>query len=325
MRLRRPFVDLDDAVVVVTGATSGIGRATAGELAGRCSRVVLAARDHDALDDVARACREQGGDVLAVPTDVSDRAEVARLARATLDHFGQIDAWINDAGVMTYGRFDEVPVEEHEQVLRTNLLGAVYGAAAALPEFRRCGRGVLVNVASLYGEMSTPFVSSYVASKFGLLGLSRVLQYDLGDEPGVAVCCVMPSSVDTPIFRHAGNHRGKRVTAIPPVVAPSRVARAIVSSIEHPRREVRIGYLGRLAGAGERLVGPVYRRVVTAAMERVGFGDDDVAPQPGNLFEPADSWQQVHGGWRNPRARAAIVATGVTAAATLAAIAHRRA
>lgn len=240
-----------------------------------------------------------------MPTDVSDEADVAALARAADDRFGRIDAWINNAGVMAYGRFDEVPMEWHRQVVATNLLGPMSGAAEALRRFRVQDRGVLVNVASLYAEMTTPFVSSYVTSKFGLLGFSRVLQRDLVPADGIAVCAVLPSSIDTPIFRHAANHHGRRVRAVPPVASPDRVARAIVGCLEHPRREVRVGYAGRVFALGERLVGPVYDRVINRAMRILGFTGEEVGPDDGNLFEPSSAWKQVDGDWRNGTARRA--------------------
>lgn len=187
MSSRRPFLDPDGAVVVITGASSGIGRLTARRLARRGARVVVAARDLDALEETAAGCRADGGDALVVVTDVSDPDAVAALARRAEEAFGRIDAWINNAGVMAYGRFDEVPMAAQHQVLGTNLLGAVHGASEAMARFVDQGHGLLVNVSSLYGEMTTPFVSSYVTSKFGLLGFSRVLRRDYRTEPRISV------------------------------------------------------------------------------------------------------------------------------------------
>lgn len=328
MRLRRPFLDLDGAVVVVTGASSGIGRLTARHLASRGARVVLAARSREDLDDAVAECRAAAGGsgdaALAVVTDVSDEASVAALAEEAERRFGRLDAWINDAGVMAYGRFDEVPVAAHRQVVETNLLGAMYGAAQAIPRFRRQRRGVLVNVASLYAEMTSPFVSSYVTSKFGLLGFSRVLQRDLRPSDRIRVCCVLPSSIDTPIFRHAANHFGREVRAIPPVVDPERVAKAIVGCLEHPRQEVRVGYLGRFYAWGEKLMPPVYDRIVNRVMQVVGFHNREVPTDDGNLYEPADTWQQVEGEWRNDRAFRASLGVALAVLAAGAAVLDRR-
>lgn len=319
MSLRTPFLDLGDAVVVVTGASSGIGRATSRELASRGASLVLAARGADALDDTLTECRNAGAEAIAVPTDVSDPDAVAALASAADRRYGRIDAWINNAGVMAYGRFDEVPTDAHAQVVQTNLLGPLYGAHEALQRFHRQHKGVLVNVASLYAEMTTPFVSSYVTSKFGLLGFSRVLQRDLKPAEGISVCCVLPASIDTPIFRHAANYHGRRVRAIPPVADPARVASAIVSCLEHPKREVRIGWIGRVFSLGEKLLPPVYDRVVNGAMRAAGFTGEEQPPDEGNVFEPSREWTQIDGEWRNAGARlaawgvAGLVAAGVIA------------
>jgi short-subunit dehydrogenase len=314
-RLRPPFLDLGDSVVVITGASSGIGRATAQHLAGRGARLVLAARGRDALDDTVAECRDAGAEAIGVPTDVSDPDAVEALAEAALARFGRIDAWVNNAGVMAYGRFSEAPMRAHRQVIETNLLGALYGAHQALRCFRDQDRGVLVNVASLYAEMTTPFVSSYVTSKFGLLGFSRVVQRDLRPHDGVAVCCVLPASIDTPIFRHAGNYLGRRVRAIPPVADPYRVAAAIVGCLEHPRKEVRIGYAGRLIALSEKLLPPAYDRTANRAMSLVGFTGEE-PEKDGNVFEASTDWQQVDGQWRNTTGRAAT-AGAVAASAGL--------
>lgn len=325
MRLRSPFLEIEGAVVVLTGASSGIGRATAQLLASRGARLVLAARGEPALERAREECAAIGAEVIAVPTDVSDPEQVAELRRRAVEAFGGVDAWINNAGVMAYGRFAEVPMAIHRQIIETNLLGPIYGAAEAISCFHDQERhGVVVNVASLYAEMTSPIVSSYVTSKFGLLGFSRALRRDTFPRDDIAICCVLPGSIDTPIFRHAANHSGKEARAIPPVVHPDRVARAIAGCLEHPRREVRIGYASRLMAMGEELVPPVYDRLVGPAFRFLGFRDTEVPADDGNVFAPSPQWKQVDGGWRRTTARR--VGFGATAAllAAGAAAAHRR-
>lgn len=324
MRLRRPHLELDGAVVVITGGSSGIGKAVALRLADRGARLVLAARGVPALERTADECRDRGAEVVAAPTDVSDGAAVAELARQAEEAFGRIDAWLNIAGVMAYGTYDEVPMATHRQVVETNLLGPMYGSMEAVRRFRaQDDRGVLVNVASLYAEMTSPLVSSYVTSKFGLLGFSRVLRRDLYGSGDIAVCCVLPASIDTPIFRNAGNHHGHGTRAIPPVSDPDRVARAIVGCLERPRKEVRIGTIGRLMAKGEAIAPPVYDRVVGPAFRFLGFTAEDVAPHDGNVFEPSRDWKRIDGGWRNRAARRA--ALGIAAAGGAAVVLARRA
>ena len=321
---RSPHVSIGDAVVVVTGASSGIGRATAVELAGRGARVVLAGRNASALDAAADECRHAGGTALAVPTDVAVDREVRALFDAAVDRFGHVDAWVNVAGVMAYGRYDEVPHRIHRHVVETNLLGPMRSASVVLPHFRERGHGSLVNVSSLYGEITTPYVAAYSTSKFALVGLSRALRRDAKELPGVEVCCVLPSSVDTPIFRHAANRTGNAVRAIPPAIAPHRIVRAVVRCLEHPQAEIRVGWAGRVAAAGERWMPWLYDRVVSRAMRTLAFSDSSAPASDGNVFAPTGEWYQVDGGWRRTGWRRTSVAVGTLAAAAVVTAAARR-
>src|SRR5919107_77145 len=152
---------LGDSVVVITGASSGIGKATAHALAENGSSVVLAARSEQNLRETADECEAVGGRALAVPTDVTDKEAVRDLARQAADHFGRIDVLVNNAGVMAYGYFEQIPDETYRQVIETHLFGAIYCARAALPYFREQRSGVLINVSSLWGRMFSPYVSAY--------------------------------------------------------------------------------------------------------------------------------------------------------------------
>lgn len=321
---RSPHTRLDGAVVVVTGASSGIGRGTAVELCRRGAKVVLAARGVADLDDVVAICHDLPGEARAVPTDVSDADAVAALAEAAVGRFGRIDAWVNNAGVMAYGRYDVVPWRVHQQVLATNLVGAMHAAAVVVPMFREQEHGVLVNVASLYGEITTPDVTSYVTSKFALVGFSRALRRDMKRLPGVEVCCVLPSSIDTPIFRHAANHTGHRIRALAPAADPARVVRAVVGCIERPKAEVRIGWFGRVTAFSQQVAPWLYDVLVARAMEQLAFGDEQVDVTDGNVFEPATEWKQVTGGWRRHDLRRAGLGVGVLVAAGSAVTMGRR-
>jgi len=183
---------LGGAVVVVTGASSGIGRATGLAFAERGARVVVAARRAAALEDLARECEGVGGQARAVPTDMTDEAAVAELARQAVERFGRIDVWVNNAGVYLLGSLEATPPKAFRQVLETNFFGYVNGARAVLPRFRDQGHGVLINNASVYSHLGAPWLTAYVSSKFAVRGFSEALRQELADLPDVHVCTVSP-------------------------------------------------------------------------------------------------------------------------------------
>ena len=301
--LRRTPSDLSDKVVVITGASSGIGRATAEAAARRGARLVLAARGREHLESAAGQCRRHGAEVLVVPTDVSDPEQVDALAREAQERFGRIDVWLNNASVMVYGRFEDVPAEVCQQVIATNLLGTINGCRSALRPMMAREEGVIINVASLYAKMTSPFVTAYVTSKFGVLGFSEVLRQELRRFPRISVVTILPSSVDTPIFQHAGNYTGRPISPIPPVVDLDRVVAAILRNIEHPGVEVTVGVVGRLLALGHASLPPVYRRLVVPVMEHLAFGEDDEPRGPGNVCEPQPPFDRHRGGWQEPGRR----------------------
>ena len=210
---------LDDAVVVVTGASSGIGRAAAVAFAERTDAVVLAARRRDALEEVAKECADRGARTLVVPTDASDHEQMQALAQRAIETFGRIDVWVNNAAVTMFARIEDAPMDQYRRVIETNLLGYVHGARAALPVFRAQGQGVLVNVGSVVSRVPETGTSAYVVSKWGILGLTECLQLETADAKDIHVTAVLPASTDTPLFHNAANHTGHAIQPIPPVAA----------------------------------------------------------------------------------------------------------
>ena len=310
---------LEEAVVVITGASSGIGRAAALRLARRAQGLALCARGEEALAEVAAECEGAGAAVLHRALDVSDEAAVEALAAATVERFGRIDVWVNNAGVIAYGTFEEIPSEVFRQIVETNLMGQVHGARAALPRFRRQGSGVLINMSSVWGRVSTPQVTPYIVSKNAVRAFSECLAGELVDEDGIEVATMVPQAVDTPIFEHAGNYTGRQVRPIPPVLDVEEVARGIELCAENPKREVNYGQAGRALEILYALAPPLYRRLAHRAFVRGTWGTVPADPAPGNVLRSRGP-HAVEGGWharRQGTLRRAFAAAAVGSVAGL--------
>jgi NAD(P)-dependent dehydrogenase (short-subunit alcohol dehydrogenase family) len=305
-------------VVVITGASSGFGRAAALAFVRAGARVSLGARGRGALEDTARACERAGGEALVVAADVGDADAVDRLATRTVERFGRIDVWVNNAGVILYGRFEDTPAEDFERVVRTNLLGQVHGARAALRQFRAQGHGVLINLGSVWGRVSSPQVP-YVASKHAVRAFSECLRQELRNDPGIEVATMLPQAADTPIFRHAGNYTGRQLCPIPPLVTAEEVADGILACARDPKREVTFGRAGRLVATFHMVAPGLYHRLLPRFFERATFATKPRPPSPGNLYKPSEPYAQVDGGWdRRRRLPRRLAAAGAVLALPLA-------
>ena len=284
-------------VVVVTGASSGIGRAVSVQAASEGDAVVLMARAEGPLLQVAEECRRAGAaDVLVLPTDVGDDGSVGRAVAAVVDALGRIDAVVHSAGVVAYGRTEEVPADVFDAVVRTDVLGAVNVARHVLPLFRQRGRGSLVLVGSVIGHIAVPGMTPYVVSKWAVRALARQLQLENRDRPGVHVAHVAPGGVDTPIYRQAANYSGFAGRPPPPVSSPERVARVALRLTRAPRPARQVGLANGVMRFGfsvaprifDRLVGPLFAVA----------GKDRTAPRPpttGNVLAPVPGGNRLNG------------------------------
>ncbi|SEQ86354.1 SDR family oxidoreductase [Arthrobacter sp. OV608] len=322
MRVKNP-------VVVITGASSGIGRATALRFAARGARLVLAARGAESLEDVARACRRRGAKAIAVPTDVTDVGGMEELAARAKQEFGRLDVWVNNAAVGAFGLLTEIPPKDFQRVLDVNISGYVNGARAALPRMRTQGSGVLINVASVVAEIPLPYSAAYSMSKAAVRALSISLRSELAREgvAGVDVCTVLPATIDTPFYQNAANYTGRRPMAMPPVYTAKRVAKAVVRLVEHPRRELVAGGLaGRLLVLQHKLApgaveAATARQVDTRQLSR----RRSATLTSGNLSQASQAVRKpsVGGGWHGRR-RTAQRRIGTAAALAAAVVAVRK-
>jgi NAD(P)-dependent dehydrogenase (short-subunit alcohol dehydrogenase family) len=301
------MTSLRDAVVVVTGASSGLGRAAAVLLASRGARLVLAARRRDALEDTAGRCRHEGAEALVVVTDVTREADVRALVDATLARFGTIDVWVNNAGVTLFAPLEEAPFEEHRRVIETNLMGPMHAARAVVPVFRRQRRGTMINVGSILGKVGQPFVPSYVISKFALRGLTEALRAELADQPDIHVCSLLPYAMDTPHFESGANRVGRGAHPMPPIQSPEKVARALVAMAEHPVRERHVPRVAVLGLAWHWLMPRTVERLILDMLRKWHFDGAREPATEGNLYEPDPGDPEHVHGTRGPQVATATL------------------
>ncbi|MCC3215122.1 SDR family oxidoreductase [Chryseobacterium sp. X308] len=220
--------------VVITGASSGVGKATAEAFAEQGADLVLAARGEEALIETAELCRKLGATVIAVPTDTSVAEDVQNLVREALEFSGKIDYWVNNAGVLAFGKFEEIPVDISDQIVKTNLLGYMHSAHAVLPVFKKQKKGVLLNNISIGGWMPAPYGTAYTASKFGVRGMVETLQGEVSDFPDIHICALYPGFQKSSGIEHAANYSGIKLSTPPPSFDPRKLAASIVKTAKNP-------------------------------------------------------------------------------------------
>lgn len=284
--------------VVVVGATSGIGRSVAHQLAAQGACLVLAARSSETLEQTRQECIGRGAEeVLVVPTDVSERAQVDKLFAQAQERFGQLDGVVHGAAVIAYGRFQDVPPEVFDQIITTNLIGTANVARRTLRVFEEQQGGSLVLIGSVLGKIATPYMATYCTSKFGVQGLARILQIEARETPGVQVSLVSPGGVDTPIYTQAGSYTGRPGNPPPPVSAPESVAAKVVAALDKPGRDISAGPVNWVMVTGFRMLPAVYDVMVGPMMRLLGQGRPGLAAGPGNVFDAVPDKEAVHGSW----------------------------
>ena len=237
---------LSDQVMLITGASSGIGLVTSRIAARRGAKVMLVARDEAALRRAADEIGAAGGSAAWAVADVGDAAQLARAADQAVALWGRIDTWVNDAGVGIVARLVDTPLAEHHRIFRTNYFGVVNGATIAVDHLRERG-GALITVASIAADVPAPMLGAYAATKHAVRAFIETLRMELrADAAPVSVTLVKPSGIDTPFALHSANHARGAAVIPKPVYAPELAAEAILDAVEIPRRDVIVGGAGRL-------------------------------------------------------------------------------
>ncbi len=285
---------LERQVMVITGASSGIGRATAEAAAAQGTTVVLAARSEDALREICQDIEVKGGRAAYVVADVGKRGDVQAIADFAVGRFGRIDTWVNNAGVAIYGRLDQVSEEDSRRLFDTNFWGVVNGSLTALTFLRPHG-GALINIGSEVSDAIVPLQGMYTASKHAVKGFTDALRVELEliDELPVSITLIQPTAVDTPYPQHARNYLDQEPKLPTPQIDPRKVADAILSAAVKPARDVTVGAMAKLNTATAKLAPSIGDRMAAMQADRQTYDEPPRNPE-GALYK-ASGGGGIHG------------------------------
>lgn len=296
--MRVTLKPLADQVIVITGASSGIGRATAVMAASRGATVVLAARGKAALAALADEIAESGGRAIAVPCDVSDPASIAHLADTAIARCGRIDTWVNNAGVAIAARLEELPLDDARRLFDVNFWGVVNGSLAALPHLDRQG-GALINLGSFTSDVAAPYLGMYSASKQAIKGYTDALRIEVAmDRRPISITLIKPGPIATPVLQHQRNLLDRQATMPPPFYRPEDVARTILYAAEHPVRDLFVGGAARIGSIFGQMLPSVADAGAALFARRIFKTDRPPTERPDNLYEPsvpATAYGDSHG------------------------------
>ena len=293
---------VNEQVVVLMGASSGIGRQTALDFAKRGAKIVAAARDEAGLASLEQEVFAAGGDLITVSADTSNFDEVKYVADRAVEAYGRIDTWVHLAAVTLYATFEQTTPEEWRRIIDVNLNGQAYGAMAALPHLRRTGRGALIHVSSIEARRGLPYQSAYAASKHGITGFLEALRLELKHEGvPISVTEILPASVNTPLFDKARTKIGVKPIGIKPMYQPKLVSDAILHAAEHPIREFVVGGAAKALQFTQELSSGLTDKILL----KVGFEGQKTEERkhdwaPDNLFTPLEGFDRVQGEWSGP-------------------------
>ncbi len=292
---------IDQQVVVIVGASSGIGRETALQFAKRNAKLVVSARSVTGLTSLVDEINQLGGEAIAIPADVSVFDQVQKIADKTIDYYGRLDTWVHAAGTSIIAPFEQVTPDEFRQVIDINLMGQVYGAMVALPHLRRGGGGAMIHISSVEARRSLPLQSAYSASKHAIEGFLDSLRVELLHERvPISITNIMPAVINTPFYNHALTKLGVQPTGVPPYYQPQLVAKAILHAAEHPTRDFIVGDVGRFLDLLQKLSPTLTDTLLSLiAVEGQKTNIPKSASDPNNLFEPIEGYNKTNGDFDN--------------------------
>ena len=292
---------IEEQVVVLMGASSGIGRETALRFSRRGAKVVVSARGEEGLNSLVEEIRDEGGEATYVVADTSEFDHVKAVADRAVEEYGRLDTWVHLAAVGLFATFEQTTPEEFARIIDVNLMGQVYGAMAALPHIKREGRGALIHISSVEAKRSFPFHSAYGASKHGIDGFLEAVRVELKHEGWpISVTQVMPGTINTPFFDKGRSKIGVKAVGIPPIYEPETVANIILYAAENPARDLVSGGAAQALIINQRLSPRMLDAVLAT---RAGFrpqkteeprSEDD----PDNLYGPIRGHDTAKNGFR---------------------------
>lgn len=326
---------LNEQVIVITGASSGIGLATAKAAAKAGARLVLASRNGGALAKLEKEISDTDGQVVHAVADVAKRDEVEHIAQVARDKFGGFDTWINDAGVDIIGKLEQVSEDDHKRLMDTNFWGVVNGSLVAVKHLKANG-GALINIGSVESDVAIPLQGMYAASKHAVKAFTNALRIELQDEKApISVTLIKPWAMGTPLREHIKNYMDREATLPPPVYAPEEAAKAILHAATHCRRDIYVGSASRVTSAMSHPVPRLSDWLSKKIMYRTQLRDEPQYTHDDNLHAAGNDGN-VRGEWKDRVLRpslytrmmlqpavVALMAAGVAAIA-LSSLRHRR-
>ncbi|HEX3894569.1 MAG TPA: SDR family oxidoreductase [Rudaea sp.] len=285
--MARKHKAIKEQVVVITGASSGIGRATAEAMAQKGATLVLAARSVDALERDVNACKAAGVRAIAVEADVSKRDDMQKIAAAAIAEFGRIDTWVNNAGVSIYGRLDEVSEKDSRRLFDVNFWGVVNGSLTALPYLQE-NAGALINVGSEVSDAVAPLQGMYSASKHAVKGFTDALRVEIEevDKSPISITLIQPTAVNTPYPQHARNYMDDEPALPTPQIDPTQVAQAIIDAAESPTRDVKVGAMSKMNTLMFKILPSLADKMSAKQVDRQHYEEEPRNPE-GALYRPS--------------------------------------